>query len=412
MNTSFLPPKNIGVLRGSPLFPHIEHYVTLLREQGYATDTVVSHVYLFRHFRRWLERRRFVLEEVNEKVLDNFLERCRYRQRDSHDGAPQALRRLLGILRSAGATPPAEPISRTPAQRLVEEYRIFLHVERGLVAKTVKNYTRYVEQFLTKRFGAGDADLSQLKLTEVIGFVQRTARERNQIYTKCMAIALRSFLRYLQYRGKIETNWAASVPVVAHWRLSGLPKCLPSKTVERILDECDQATALGRRDHAILLLLARLGLRGGEVVRMQLEDIDWETGQLTVRSKKGRGWARMPLPSDVGRAIARYLRHDRPTCACRNVFVRIAAPYAPLNNSAVIGLRVRAMIKRAGIETARKGSHVFRHSLASEMLRHGSTLDEIGQVLRHHDHDTTAIYAKVDLNALRRLTVPLPGGAA
>ncbi len=412
MNTLFIPPKTIGVLRGSPLFPHVERYVSLLRGQGYAVHTVASHVYLFRHFRRWLERRHFVLRDVDEKVLGDFLRRQRFRHSDSHDGASKALRRLLEILRSAGATPPAQPVVRTPAQCLAEEYRIFLHAERSLAFKTVKNYTRYIEQFLTERFGAGDADLCQLKLTEVIGFVQRTARERNQIYTKCLVIALRSFLRYLQYRGKIETNWAVSVPVVAHWRLSGLPKCLPSKTVERIVDACDQTTALGRRDHAILLLLARLGLRGVEIVRMQLEDLDWETGQLTVRSKKGRGWARMPLPSDVGRAIALYLRRDRPTCACRNVFVRIVAPHAPLNNSAVVGLRVRAMIKRAGIETARKGSHIFRHSLASKMLRHGSTLDEIGQVLRHNDPDSTAIYAKVDLSALRRLTVPLPGGAA
>jgi site-specific recombinase XerD len=318
---------------------------------------------------------------------------------------------LLEILRSAGVVRLPTPVRRSPAQCIAEEYRTFLQIDRGFAAKTVENYTRYVESFLTDRFGGRGADLQQLKVTEIIEFVQRTARDRNKIYAKGLVIALRSFLRYLHYRGTIETDWATSLPVVAHWRLTGLPKRLPQGAVEKILAQCDPETALGRRDRAILLLLARLGLRGGEVVRMHLEDIDWENARLTVRSKKGRGWARMPLPTDVGRAIARYLRHDRPVCACRNLFVRNVAPHAPLNNSAVIGLRVRAALKRAGIESPRKGSHVFRHTLASEMLQNGASLDEIGQVLRHRDHDTTAIYAKVDLNALRRLAVRLPGGA-
>jgi integrase len=157
-------------------------------------------------------------------------------------------------------------------------------------------------------------------------------------------------------------------------------------------------------------LLARLGLRAGEVVALQIEDIDWENARLTVRSKKGQGWARMPLPADVGKAIARYLRHDRPSSPCRNVFVCIHAPHAPLAVSAVVSTRATVAMKRAGVQSGRKGAHIFRHSLASEMLRQGASLDEIGQVLRHKDVDTTAIYAKVDLIALRRLAVPLPGG--
>jgi integrase len=146
------------------------------------------------------------------------------------------------------------------------------------------------------------------------------------------------------------------------------------------------------------------------VVTLQLEDIDWDNGQITIRSKKGSGWARLPLPSDVGKAISRYLRLDRPRCSCRNVFVRMVAPYRRISTSSVISGLTRSAIQRAGVESARKGAHVFRHSLASEMLRQGASLDEIGQVLRHKDADTTAIYAKVDLDALRRLAVAWPGG--
>ncbi len=406
---TFIPPEFLRELHGSSLCPHVERYVTLLREQGYRARTVMSHIYLFRRFHRWLGRSRRHLEAVNEQALDDFLKK---RERDSHDGAPQALRRLLAILRAAGAAGPAALAVHTPAQRLGEAYRTYLRVERSFAPKTIENYTRYIERFLSERFGPDRIDLRQLKLTEVIGFVRRMARDQNPVFMKGLVTALRSFLRYLLHCGEIETDWARSVPAVAHWHLTGLPKRLPCEAVERILAGCDQTTALGRRDHAILLLLARLGLRGVEVARMELEEIDWENARLTVRSRKGRGWARLPLPSEVGRAMARYLRHDRPVCACRNVFVRAVAPYAPFNNSAVVGLRVRAAMKRAGVTFARKGAHVFRHTLASEMLGHGASLDEIGQMLRHKDPDTTAIYAKVDLQALHRLAVPLPGGAA
>lgn len=409
VNTPLIPSRTIGLLHNSALLPHVECYVALLREQGYAANTIAQHVYSFCSFHRWLKRRRGNLRELNKRIVDEFMKN---RKHDSHDGAPQAFRRLLVILRSAGVTPPAKSPSCTPAQRIVGEYRDYLRVERSFAPKTVENYSRYVEGFLVDRFGAHRADLSRLKLCEVIYFVRRMARQRNAIFAKGLIIALRSFLRYLFQHEKIEADWAPSVPAIAHWHLTGLPKRLPGETVERILAACDQKTPVGRRDRAILLLLARLGLRGVEVVRLQLDDLDWENAQLTVRSKKGGGSARLPLPADVGRAIADYLRQDRPICTCRSVFVRCVAPHAALNNSAVIGLRVRTAMRRAGVKSARQGAHVFRHTLASEMLRHGASLDEIARLLRHKDHDSTAIYAKVDLGALRRLVVALPGGAS
>lgn len=409
VNTPFIPPRNLGALDNSALRQHAESYVKLLREQGYNANTITDHVYQFRRFHRWLKWRQCSLGELNELVVDSFLKN---RKRDAHDGAPQVFRRLLEILRAAGVTPPPKPAPRTPAQRIADGYRDYLRVERSFAPKTVENYSRCVEGFLIDRFGAHRADLSRLKLGEVIHFVRRMARQRNAIFTKSLIIALRSFLRYLFQHEKIEADWAPSVPAIAHWHLTGLPKRLPAETVEQILAACDQKTLVGRRDRAILLLLARLGLRGVEVVRLQLDDIDWENAQLTLRSKKGGGSARLPLPADVGRAIADYLRRDRPACASRNVFVRCVAPHVALNNSAVIGLRVRAAMRRAGVKSARQGAHVFRHTLASEMLRHGASLDEIARLLRHKDHDSTAIYAKVDLGALRLLAVALPGGAS
>ena len=224
-----------------------------------------------------------------------------------------------------------------------------------------------------------------------------------------MITGLRSFLRYARYRGHIKTDLASVVPPVANWALAGLPKYLPSGAAQRVLAACDQSTVIGKRDHAILLLLARLGLRAGEIVAMRLEDIDWANAELAVRSKKGEGWARLPLPVDVGQAMARYLK-VRPRSPYRNVFVRDYAPHTPFVASRPVSVLVRKAIERAGVRSAHTGAHVFRHTLATEMLRHGASLDEIGRVLRHRHPDTSAIYAKVDIEALRQLALPWPGG--
>jgi integrase len=188
-----------------------------------------------------------------------------------------------------------------------------------------------------------------------------------------------------------------------------LPKCLLPGQVEQILDHCEHGTSKGRRDYAILLLLARLGLRAGEVVALTLDDVDWEEGHLTVRSKGGR-WTRLPIPVDVGKAISDYLTNGRPSCADRHVFIRERAPRRGFPASTRISALVRSAVIRSGIESARKGAHLFRHSLATEMLRKDASLREIGEVLRHRSPDTTQLYAKVDLRSLECLALPWPKG--
>jgi len=180
--------------------------------------------------------------------------------------------------------------------------------------------------------------------------------------------------------------------------------------VQRVLDCCDRRTSLGRRNYAILLLLARLGLRAGEVIRLTLNDLDWENSRITVCGKGGRS-AQLPLPADVGRALARYLRQDRPQCNSRSVFIRDYAPIGGLTKAGSIAKIVFCALRKAGVASARKGAHLLRHSLATDMLRRGASLDEIGEILRHKSPDTTAIYAKVDVGALRSLALAWPGGA-
>jgi len=188
-----------------------------------------------------------------------------------------------------------------------------------------------------------------------------------------------------------------------------VPKFLPAGSVQRVLDRCERNTPDGKRNYAVLLLLARLGLRACEVVALDLEDIDWDHGQLTIRCKGGR-WAQMPLPSDVGEAIAIYLRSGRPRCVCRRVFLRHRAPIRGFAHSITVSTIVRRALIRTGIDSVRKGAHLFRHTLATDLLRQGASLDEIGELLRHRSPNTTAVYAKVDLTALRTLALPWPGG--
>jgi integrase len=214
----------------------------------------------------------------------------------------------------------------------------------------------------------------------------------------------------LRYQGEISVDLAGCVPAVAAWSLSTVPKFLPAGAVRQVLDHFEHESPTGRRNYAVLLLLARLGLRACEIVALRLNDIDWDNGRLTIRCKGGR-WAQLPLPADVGEGIANYLRFGRPRCTCPHVFLRHRAPLGGFTGSTTVSSIVRRALIRSGVDSVRKGSHLFRHTLATELLRNGASLDEIGELLRHRSPNTTAVYAKVDLTALRTLALPWPGGA-
>ncbi|MBE3088191.1 MAG: tyrosine-type recombinase/integrase, partial [Chloroflexi bacterium] len=251
---------------------------------------------------------------------------------------------------------------------------------------------------------------SRLCAGDVVRFVQRQAARLHVKRAKQLTTALRSFLRYARYRGDLALDLAAAVPIVANWSRSSIPRAISADAVRQLLASISRRTSVGRRDYAILLVLARLGLRAGEVVRLELDDIDWNTGQMSIRGKGGCRTA-LPLPRDVGEAIAAYLRNGRPPSPCRRVFLRARAPIRGFRGPSAVGSLVRDAVVRAGISAPTKGAHQFRHGLATQMLRHGASLTEIGEVLRHRSPQTTTIYAKVDLDALRTLALPWPGGA-
>lgn len=413
MNPAFISPGYIGSARFGAFTPYISSYIGLVTNAGYQAPTIIGHLRLIGRLHRWLRRNGRRVCELDEPLLERFLKCQRKKRRTPSSGDPVTLQRLLVILRDAEVISPARKssVSATDGQRLTDRYRHFLLNERGLADSTVDNYVWHVVQFLAGQFGRGAVNPGRLRIQDAITFIRRTARGHSTQHAKHLVAALRALFRFLHYQGEISSDLAPALPTVAGWALAALPKYISADAVQRVLDQCDRQTSVGRRDYAVLMLLARLGLRGGEVLRLELDDIDWRNAQISIRAKKGPGWARLPLPVQVGKAIAGYLRHDRPPGVGRRVFLRARAPHAALSHTAVISSLVRRALKKAGIKSARQGAHLFRHSLATSMLRHGASLDEIGQLLRHRSPNSTAIYAKVDLNALRSLALAWPGGA-
>jgi site-specific recombinase XerD len=289
---------------------------------------------------------------------------------------------------------------------LLAEFRAWLGRERGLSPVSVRCYSKQAKYFLAAV--GGPAAVSGLDAGKVTAFMVDYSKDRNGWSAKAMVTSLRAFLRFAHATGRTAVPLAGAVPAVASWRLSALPRGLSQAEIGRLLAGCDRETAAGLRDYAVLSLLARLGLRGAEAAGLRLDDIDWRAGEIAVTGKGSRT-ERLPLPAPAGEALAAWLTDGRPRCGSRAVFVTVRRPYRQLTPEAVRAVMGRAC-DRAGLE--RRGSHRFRHALATEMLRAGASLPEIGQVLRHRSMLSTSVYAKVDQDALRPLARPWPGGAA
>ena len=395
-----------------PLATHADVFTVFLEQEGYAPTTVREKRQLLDDLSRWLKRRKLHPANLDVQRFQLFL-RSRARRHRTRRVDAATCRQLVGFLRRLGCVPTAvEEIDTTALGRIEQDFARFLSAERGLKPVTIITaYLRTVRCLLLQRFGEDEFRLDTLCLQDINRFILDRARQVRRRYAQSMVTALRSFLRYLQQRGAITADIAAAVPGVANWRLSHLPKALTPAQVERLLRCCDRNTPMGQRDYAILLLLARLGLRGGELVAMTLDDLDWEAGEFIVRGKGDR-LERLPLPRDVGAALAHYLRYVRPPCSIRRVFIRMKAPHCGFSGAAAICDVVRRALWRAELDPEFKGAHLLRHSLATNMLRRGASLEQIGQLLRHRQANTTQIYAKVDIEALRGISVPWPGAAS
>lgn len=388
-----------------PLVPFAAGFATELARQGYLENSLASQLYLMAHLSRWMTSEKLGPEGLTAQASERFLAHRRSQGYVLWLSA-KALVPLLGYLRDLGAVPPVPPAALAGPEVLLETYRHYLLTERGLAAGSAGAYVTAVRPFVTARAVGDPPSLAGLVPADVSGFVLAACPGRSTGSAKLIVSALKSLLGFLHVEGLIATPLAGAVPSVAGWKLAGLPRHLGPAELRRLLGACDRQTPTGRRDLAILVLLARLGLRAGEVASMGLGDIDWRIGELVVRGKGSRS-ERLPLPTDVGEVIASYLREGRPpTAEGRNVFVRVHAPHRALTSGAVTNI-VYAASLRAGLP--RTGAHQLRHSAATAMVRGGAGLPEVGQVLRHRLLLTTAIYAKVDREGLRSLARAWPG---
>ena len=378
-----------------------------LLQQGYKPSTVLRKKRLFADLNDWLQAQGLSAGDLSYELADRFLFDRRsagYARHKTHE----TLRPILNYLYRLKLTPPLEaPVPEGPASVILDRYRLFLTAERSLATVTALRYIDCLRPFLSRRVFDGGLDLRSLTPADVTAFVVARCPQLNTGVAKLTVTALRSFLGFLHLEGITERSLAHAVPKVLHRRLAGLPKGLDHDQVRRLLAACDVDTAVGCRDLAILTLLVRLGLRSGEVARLRIDDIDWRAGTISVRGK-GNCHERVPLPSDVGHRVAEYLQHARPADAIgRTVFIRHFAPHHALCAGRVSGI-VADAARRAGL--GRVHAHRLRHTAATELLRTGASLPEIGQLLRHRRAATTAIYAKVDLDRLRLIARPWPEG--
>jgi len=398
--------RTIESLKCEPLAAALAVYARRLHEDGYAAHSGFVQLRLLGCFNRWLSRKGLRSEDVDPGTIEQYL-RGRERRGKLRRGDSAALLRLLAMLRPNRSGATARP---NAIEIAVAQFQEYLRAERSLTEATVINYTPVVRSFLSESSPRGAVNWRKISAGNITAFVQRQATLVTSKRAPLVVTALRSFLHYLFHRGLVAIDLAACVPTIATWSLSKVPKFLPEEQIQKILDSCDTETGIGKRDYALLLLMARLGLRAGEVVALTLDDFDWESGLVTVRGK-GKRVVQMPLPSEVGAAMAEYLAAGRPPCSNRRVFIRAKAPLRGFTNSVAICSLVDRAMERAGVESEYRGSHVFRHSLATQMLNHGASLPEIGDLLRHRRPDTTRIYAKVDVASLRSIALPWPGGS-
>ncbi|MEQ9151775.1 MAG: site-specific integrase [Parvibaculum sp.] len=397
-------------LKRGPHEPLAEFYAERLLADGIAAHGAWRSLNLLSGLAGWLVGVDLQLADLDEDLVERYL-RHRSGKQTLQPGDRAALKRLLLTLRQAGAIAPASTAAATPHEVIFGAFADYLRKERGLATASTVRHLPFVRLFLREVCPAGAGELGRICQGDVIRFIERHAQDRSPAWGKSMCWALRSFLRYLHHKGLNAQPLATCVPSIRRWRFASLPTYLSAAQVQAVLGACDRTTALGRRDYAILLMLAKLGLRASEVATIALDDIDWRSGEMLIHAK-GRQRARMPLPPEVGAAIVAYLRDGRPHSPCRRVFLRTLAPHAGFASGCAITMIARTALDRAGIRgCAHRGAHLFRHSLASELLRSGATLSQIGQLLRHQSHDATRVYAKVDFEALRPLGLPWPGGA-
>lgn len=396
----------------TPAGPHLAGFTAELARDGFSYWVLRTRIQGAAHFSQWSGRRGISTEQLQEEMLGGFtrhLSRCRCPRPFRHSKlynivTTAGAREFVQYLRGAGvvrSSPPAMPVPEVPP--LVFGFKEWMRRQRGVSEKTLQKYDRVLQDAL----GTIGSDPSLYTAERLRQFVLKRTRGASRANSNCLVSGMRMFLRFLITRGECRSGLDGAIPTLAMWRLSALPRYLPATDVERIIAACDPGTAVGLRDRAVILLLARLGLRAGDIVAMDLNDIDWPQASLRVAGKS-RDEVSLPLTQEVGEAVQEYVERGRPPLKCTRLFLRMQAPWGPLQRVSAVSALVGRAIDRAKVDAPSHGAHVLRHSAATAMLRQGATLQQIGVVLRHRYLDTTAHYAKVDVQRLRDIALPWP----
>lgn len=399
--------------RESPAGKYLDGFAVELDRIGYGRRTGATRLRIAVHLGRWAELEGIRLEAVDEAAIAAFVahipDRCRC-PRQRHGRVPRSgagARRFLSYLRSIGVAETAPPVEQpTLGSKEADAYCAWLRQNRGLVERTLRAYRRVVVALVNR---LGD-DASRYTAESLRTAVRERIGGTGTSNAQQTVQVTRQYLRYLAVLGRCSPHLADALPTVAAWKLTRLPRHLSAADVERLIESCDVTKLAGLRDRAILLLLARLGLRASDIMDLRLQDIDWSEASFRVRGKS-RHESLLPLPQDVGDAVLAYVEHGRPCVDFDHVFITLAAPRHPItNNSSVAGIVDRALA-RAGVSAPSRGAHLLRYSAATTMLRSGATLSDIGRVLRHRSIETTAHYARVDADLLRQVAQPWPEAA-
>jgi site-specific recombinase XerD len=395
-----LSPQIRDRVRNNPIGPILERYLEHLVTRGYSRRMWWPYLRVGEHFGRWLGRRPIRPHTV-EKFLKQHLPVCRCAE--SFVRTFKINRAGLGILMEMlGASPP-KPLLPGYAGRLIQQYAWHLTAARGLMASSVTQHMAYARVMLKQQRIRRASQLRHWTPLQIDEYLSRERLGRNRLG------CLRSFLRFLLQQGLIDRDLASAVPTFVRWRLAALPPTLTKEEVDRLLGAADGRTPLGLRNRAILLCLSELGLRASDVAGLQLKDVDLPECVLRLRRCKQRNTALLPIPACVAGGLKAYLRRGRPACSSLALFVRHHAPVGQALTPLAIGSVVRSLAQRAGLQDRVHGAHILRHSLARRLLAAGANLKQIADVLGHQSIDTTAIYAKVDVNTLHAVALPWPG---
>lgn len=409
MITDYFPDQEgLRRVQFSPANPHLSGFAISLKSAGYSPLTTQNHLRAAAHLSHWQERRGRSLCQLDEASLAAFNRHscsCQCRRINvSHRSHAPGARLFLSHLRDAEVILARKPdLTRGTMSPLLAEFCEWMQNHRGVTENTLKSYGRIIADVLDT---LGE-DPQQFEVAAIRAFILDRASRNGRSKAKLIVTALRAFVRYLTAQHRCCIGLDAAVPTLAGWRRSTLPHYLPAAAIEQVVAACDPNTVAGARDRAIILLLARLGLRGGEVAALRLGDIDWPAAALRVTGKSRRQ-IQLPLPQDVGDSLLHYLESARPTTQSDYVFLRVAAPVGPFANAGAVSDLVKRAILRAGISSPCYGAHLLRHSAATALLAEGASLDSIGVLLRHRSLETTAGYAKVDVKLLRELAQPWP----